>query len=92
MDLYPYCRVPLSPIDGVLWFTEAIQFNRSNVLIVDHRVCNTCVLFRKLSLLQISSRLFSIFSFIRLCVSVFQIQRGYLTGVIQGGGLNLPGK
>ena len=54
-DLSPLCRLPFCVVDGVLWFTEAFQFQEVP-FIVSFCVCGTGVVFRMWSPVPMRSK------------------------------------
>ena len=63
------CYFVLLTVSFVL--QKLFSFMRSHLLIVDLSAWAICILFRKLSAVQIDSRLFSAFCFIRFSLSAF---------------------
>jgi hypothetical protein len=69
---FPILRLPLCPNNSVLCLTEAFQFMRSHLLIVNLSACTNSVLFRNTSV-PMSSKLFLTFFSIRFSVSGFML-------------------
>ena len=72
-DLFPLCRLPFCPFNGVLCLREAFQFHEVSFLIVDLSAWVIGVLFRKLSPMPVYSRLFPTFFSTNFSISGFML-------------------
>jgi hypothetical protein len=71
---FPFCRLPLCPIDSVLALQKIFSFMMSHLLIVDLSVCIIVALFRNLSFVPLCSRKSLTFASIRFSVYSFMFR------------------